>query len=112
MSSTPELTPLQELTAAVEAITGSSADRAGAPDTGRTAVISTYGAASVLGDDGNLLDVPKVQIDVYVTDPADDLPERIMELLQERRFPYSVEDLNSYDPETNRLRTILQTEVF
>lgn len=107
-----ELSPLQSLVAAIEAITGTSADRVGAPDTGRTAVVSTYGASSIRGDDENLADVPKVQIDVYITDPDDDLPERVMALLQERCLAYSVEDWNSYDEETNRLRTILQTEVF
>ena len=102
---------LSELIEAIEAITGSPADTVGAPDKGRCAVVSPYTAASFYGDDANLLDVPKAQIDIYTPDQDDGLPEEIMELLQAWHLCYTVEDLRSYDPETNRLRTILQTEV-
>ena len=111
MSSTNQTDPLAALVSAVETITGTPADRVGAPDTGRTAVVNTYGAHTVDADDRSAALSQKVQIDVYVTDPEDDLPWRIMEALVSLWLPYRVEDLNSYDPETNRLRTILQTEV-
>lgn len=110
MSSTPT-DSLAALIDAVEALTGTSADRIGAPDTGRAAVVSTYGATSVYADDSNLVNAVKVQIDVYITDPADGLPEAVMAVLEAMYLPYRVEDWNGYDPETNRLRTILQLEV-
>ena len=110
MSSTPS-DLLAALIAAIETLTGTSADRIGAPDTGRAAVVSTYGATSVYADDANLVNAVKAQIDVYITDPSDGLPEAVMGILDDMFLPYRVEDWNGYDPETNRLRTILLTEV-
>ena len=105
---------LQELIEAIAAL-----EEAGVPvyqtvgpaDTLRLVVVTPYAAASFYGDDANLLDVPKVQIDVYTPDLTDTLPDTVMGLLQSWHLPYTVEDLQGYEPETNRLRTILQAEV-
>lgn len=103
---------LTELLEALKELTGVPADVIAPPDTPRFAVASAYGASSVYGDDANLLDVPRVQIDVYTQDPADELPDEVMELLQSWHLPYTVEALNVYDEETNRLRCIIQTDAF
>lgn len=102
---------LTELLEALEELTGVPADVIAPPDTPRFAVASAYGASSVYGDDANLLDIPKVQIDVYTQDTADELPDEVMALLQSWHLPYTVEALNVYDEETNRLRSIIQAEV-
>ena len=102
---------LGELLDALEALTGVPADTIASPDTPRFAVASAYRASSVYGDDANILDIPKVQIDVYAQDTADDLLDQITALLQLWHLPYTVEALNVYDEETNRLRSIIQAEV-
>ena len=105
---------LQELIEAIAALeeTGVPVFQVVGPaDTLRMVVISPYNASSIYGDDANLLDVPKAQLDIYTPDLADTLPEAVMGLLQDWHLPYTVEELRIYEPETNRLRTILQAEV-
>ena len=103
---------LSELLEALEALTGSPVDTIAPPDTPRCCAAHGYTAASFYGDDANILDIPRVQIDVYTQDPADDLPEQVAALLQAWHLPYTIELLREYESETNRLRTIYQTEVF
>ena len=76
----------------------------------RCVCVSQYMAASFYADDANVLDVPKVQIDVYTTSILDALPDQICELLADWHLPYTLED-RGYDADTNRIRTILQAEV-
>jgi len=76
----------------------------------RCVCVSQYMAASFYGDDANILDVPKVQIDVYTVSILDTLPDQICALLADWHLPYTLED-RGYDADTNRIRTILQTEV-
>lgn len=103
---------LSELLEALEALTGCPADTIAPPDTPRCCAAHAYAAASFYGDDANILDIPRVQIDVYTQDPADELPEQVAALLQAWHLPYTIELLREYDEETNRLRSIFQAEVF
>ena len=101
---------LQELIDALSALSGHPVDAVAPSDKTRFIVCAPYMASSVYGDDANVLDIPRVQIDVYTPTPDDDLIEQVEELLQSWHLPYSVEDYG-YDQETNRFRTILQLDV-
>lgn len=84
---------------------------AGAPDEPRQIVYSVYSVSSAYADDLNILDVPKIQLDLWTQTDEDTLPDQVTEVLRTWRLPYSIETLMMYDDETNRLRTIVQTEV-
>ena len=67
--------------------------------------------SSAYADDLNILDVPKIQLDLWTQTYEDTLPDQVTEVLRTWRLPYRVEALMTYDEETNRLRTIVQAEV-
>lgn len=76
----------------------------------RFGVAAVYGAESHYGDDANVLDFPRVQIDLYFQDPADSLPGDVCETLRAWSWPYSVQD-RVWDDDRALFRVILQTEV-
>ena len=82
------------------------------PGLARFVAYHTYGISSVYADDCNLLDVPMLQLDVYVQDPSDALPGQIAELLQSWRLPYTVpfSNLSEYDDDMAWYRTTYQLE--
>lgn len=84
---------------------------AGAPDEPRQIVYTVYSVSSLYADDLNILDVPKIQLDLWTQTPDDQLPDQVMTVLQSWHLPYTVETSMMYDDETNRLRTIIQAEV-
>lgn len=100
----------QELIDAIEAITGTPADTVALPGTARCAVIHAYAGQSIYGEDANIFDVPRAQIDIYTPTLSDDLIEQICALLQSWHLPYEIMD-QGYDDDTNRMRTILQLDV-
>lgn len=69
-----------------------------------------YGRNSVLGDNRNQLDAPRVQIDIVTNIPDDPLVDDICAALWTMDLPYSVE-FEGYDDEYTAFRTILQTVV-
>lgn len=69
-----------------------------------------YGATSFHGDDGNLLNLPKVQIDIVTNLSADTLAEDVCDALWRLGLSYSVQS-EGYDQEYNAYRTILQLVV-
>lgn len=101
---------LQELIDAIEELAGSSADAVALPGFTRCAVVHTYAASSVYGEDANLLDVPRAQIDIYTPKRTDALIDSILSLLRSWCLPYEIAD-QSYDEDTNRMRTIVQLDV-
>lgn len=79
-------------------------------DAKRFVVWHRYGRNIYCGDDRNVLSVPKVQIDI-VTDIKDDfLVDDVCAALWTMGLSYTVES-ETYDPDYNSFRTILQTEV-
>ena len=103
---------LTQLLQAIETATGLVPyPVAGAPDEPRQVVDSVYSVASAYADDLNILDVPKIQLDLWTQTDEDTLPDQVTEVLKTWRLPYRVEALMMYDEETNRLRTIIQAEV-
>lgn len=77
----------------------------------RYGVAHAYGAQSEYADDANILDFPRVQIDLYFQDPADTLPGDVCETLRAWGVPYAVMD-RVYEDDRALFRVILQTEVF
>ena len=102
---------LTELLAAIKLATGLDAGIIAGQDLPRFVTVAPYAASSIYGEDANILDIPKVQIDIYVQEPDDTLPYDVAGVLQTFALPYTVEALMEYDESTNRLRTILQAEV-
>ena len=103
---------LQSLIDALTALCSDTYQVPAPPGLGRFVAWHEYAVSSLYGDDCNLLDVPMVQLDVYVQDPADALPGQIAALLQSWRLPYEipVSGLMEYDDDMARYRTIFQLE--
>lgn len=74
------------------------------------AVFSVYGVKSVFGDDRNLVDIPKVQIDLLTLKLFDPIVDAVTDVLWDLGLSYSVQSM-AYDPDYGCFRTILQTEV-
>jgi hypothetical protein len=76
----------------------------------RYVVWHRYGASSSFGDDRNVLDIPKVQLDIITNVEHDMLVDEICAALWEMDLTYSIQS-EGYDPEYNAYRTILQLAV-
>lgn len=76
----------------------------------RYVVWHRYGASSSFGDDRNVLDLPKVQIDIITNVEHDMLVDEICAALWEMDLTYSIQS-EGYDLEYNAYRTILQLAV-
>ena len=79
-------------------------------DKNRYVVWHRYGAHSHFGDNRNVLNVPKVQIDIVSNIDGDFLVDDICAALWTMGLSYSIES-EGYDPDYNAYRTILQLEV-
>lgn len=77
----------------------------------RYVVWHRYGAASSYGDNRNMLDAPKVQIDIVTNTGGDTLADDVAAALWLMDLPYSIQS-EGYDPDYNAYRTILQLVVF
>lgn len=76
----------------------------------RYVVWHRYGGNSTYGDNRNVLDAPKVQIDIVTQSAQDPLVDDVMAALWSMDLPYSIES-EGYDPDYNAQRTILQLVV-
>ena len=76
----------------------------------RYVVWHRYGVSSSFGDDRNVLDLPKVQLDIITNVEHDMLVDEICAALWEMDLTYSIQS-EGYDPEYNAYRTILQLAV-
>lgn len=77
----------------------------------RCIVAHTYAGRSFYGDDANVLDIQKAQLDILTQDISDTLSDDVCGVLREARLPYSVEAWKSYDDDWAAIRTILQLEL-
>lgn len=89
---------------------GAAYDRAAPAGATRYIVGHTYGANSVRGGDRNLLNLPRVQLDVYAQTPDDSLFTAVCDLLDALDQPYEIVD-TIYDDDLALFRWIFQTEV-
>ena len=76
----------------------------------RYVVWHSYGASSTFGDDRNVLDLPRVQIDIISRTRDDILADDICAALWMMDLTYTVQS-EGYDPDYNAYRTILQLVV-
>lgn len=70
-----------------------------------------YGAQSSYGDNRNVFDLPKVQLDILTQSTTDDLVDEVCQALGAAGLTYAVMDPGTYDPDYNAIRTILQLVV-
>lgn len=102
---------LQQFDAALKAACPGLVYELAAPDKKtRYVVWHRYGKRSEYGDDYNVLDLPKVQIDIVSNIHDDLLVDAVCTALREACLTYSVES-EGYDPDYNAYRTILQLVV-
>lgn len=76
----------------------------------RYVVWHRYGRRHLYGDNRNVLDLPKVQIEIVSNIDGDYLVDDVCAALWAMDLCYSVES-EGYDPDYNAFRTILQLEV-
>lgn len=82
-----------------------------APEKERRYVVwHQYGRQHLHGDNRNVLDVPKVQLDIVTNRKSDFLVDDVCAVLWALDLPYTVIS-EGYAPEYNCFRTVLQTEV-
>ncbi len=101
---------LQEFDAALKEACPETYELAASKGAQRYVVWQRYGAQSSCGDDHNVLDLPKVQIDIITNIHNDLLVDDICAALWMADLPYSVQS-EGYDPDYNAYRTILQVVV-
>lgn len=70
----------------------------------------TYGALPAVGDNGNVVNAPQVQIDILTDDAHDLLIDDVTSVLWTLDLPYSIQS-DGYDPDYGCRRTILQLVV-
>lgn len=70
----------------------------------------TYGAIPSIGDNGNVLNAPQVQIDILTDDAHELLIDDVSSVLWTLDLPYSIQS-DGYDPDYGCRRTILQLVV-
>ena len=102
---------LDKLITLLQTVCPETYELAAPPGVKRCIVAHTYPGASLYGDDQNLFDIQKVQLDILTQDKADTLPLSVCELLRAWCIPYSLEACNSYDDDWAALRTIVQLEL-
>ena len=78
----------------------------------RCIVAHTYSnGRSFYGDDQNLFDIVKAQLDILTQDKDDTLPLDVCELLRTWCITYTLEEFGAYDDNWAAFRTIVQLEL-
>lgn len=102
---------LENLDAALKAVCPDCSELAIPAGKNRYIVWQVYGHAQTVGDDGVLLELPKVQLDVCAQASSDSIFAGVKDLLTALDIPWAEEEF-SYDPEYERIRMILQMVVY
>ena len=102
---------METLLALLQTVCPDSYELAAPQGVKRCIVAHTYAGRCFYGDDRNVLDIDKVQLDILTQDTADTLPDDVCALLREWCIPYSVESKRAYDDDWAAIRTILQLEL-
>lgn len=101
---------LHEFDTALKAAFADTYETAAPKGKARYVVWHRYGRSSLIGDDRNQMDAPKVQIDIVTNVQDDTLVDEICAALWLLDLPYTVES-DGYDDEYTAYRTILQLVV-
>lgn len=101
---------LQEFDAALKNVCPETYELAAPKGAPRYVVWHRYGSSSHYADNHNVLDLPKVQIDIVTNQKDDYLADDVCAALWLADLPYSVQS-EGYDQEYNSYRTILQLVV-
>lgn len=102
---------LQDLDTALKAVCPETYELAAPNGATRAVVWHCYGASHLIGGDCTVVDIPKVQLDIFYQALDDTLVEDVKAALRELYLPYEVQD-DSYDDEYALRRCILQLEVY
>lgn len=102
---------LQELDTALKAVCPNTYELAAPAGATRAIVWNCYGAAHLIGGDCTVVDIHKVQLDIFYQALDDTLAEDVKAALRELYLPYEVQD-DGYDDEYALRRCILLLEVY
>lgn len=102
---------LQDLDAALRNVCPETYELAAPNSATRAVVWHCYGAAHLVGDDCTMLDVPKVQIDVFYQALDDGIVDEVKDTLRTLSLSYEVQE-DGYDDEYAMRRCVLQLEVY
>ena len=102
---------LEKLIALLKTVCPETYELAAPQGVKRCIVAHTYPGASLYGNDQNLFDIEKVQLDILTQDKADTLPLGVCELLRTWCITYTLETIHEYDDDWNALRSIVQLEL-
>lgn len=101
---------LQKFDAGLKTVCPQTYELAAPANATRCIVWNVYGYSHVIGDDGCLVQIPKVQLDVFNQSSFDPLFTDVQAYLTALHIPYSVQDI-AYDPDYELLRMIIQLEL-
>lgn len=82
------------------------------PTLSRYIVVSPYAETSILGDDSNIADIEKVQLDICAPTRSDMIVASAKGVLQNNFLVWETVTPLSYDPEFKLFRAILQLELY
>lgn len=102
---------LEKLIALLQTVCPETYELAAPQGVKRCIVANTYPGASLYGNDQNLFDIEKVQLDILTQDKADTLPLDVCELLRTWCITYTLEEFGAYDDNWAALHTIVQLEL-
>lgn len=102
---------LEKLIALLQTVCPETYELAAPQGVKRCIVAHTYPGASLYGNDQNLFDIEKVQLDILTQDKADTLLLDVCELLHAWCITYTLEAIHEYDDDWNALRSIVQLEL-
>lgn len=103
---------LEKLIALLQTVCPETYELAAPQGVKRYIVAHTYtNGRSFYGNDQNLFDIEKVQLDILTQDKADTLPLDVCELLRTWCITYTLEEFGTYDDDWVAFRTIVQLEL-
>lgn len=103
---------LEKLIALLQTVCPETYELAAPQGVKRCIVAHTYtNGRSLYGNDQNLFDIEKVQLDILTQQNSDTLLLDVCELLRAWCITYTLETIHEYDDEWNALRSIVQLEL-
>lgn len=103
---------LEKLIALLQTVCPETYELAAPQGVNRCIVAHTYtNGRSLYGDDQNLFDIEKVQLDILTQKNSDTLLLDVCELLRAWCITYTLVAIHEYDDEWNALRSIVQLEL-
>ena len=100
----------QNLIDAVAAVCPETYELAAPRGLNRFVVWSEYNRDVIHADDHRVLQLPKLQLDLYWQTSGDTLLDDVSDVLDELYLPYDLQDI-FYDPDYERRRAVIQVTV-